>query len=73
MATKKENIIISVSDNTYLSNKHYEFFKNCLIVAIIEESEDKITLNLQKLLAKHAKISIKKSECSLQNLLNLIN
>ncbi len=69
---KKENVVISISDDMFLSNEHYKFFENSLVFLIIDEKVGKIQKNIQNLLKKHVNFTFDKNEISTNDIIKII-
>lgn len=58
----KENVIISIPNDVYVSNKNYELFKDVLTIFIERKESKEVLKNIQKLIKKHCKIVIKQEK-----------
>ena len=56
-----DNFIMSISNETYLSNDNYKLFENATTILLEKKEDDKTLRNIQKLLKKHCKIIIKQN------------
>lgn len=69
---KAEKQVISVCNNSFLSNKNYELFKDQLTIIVEKQEKEKILKNIQKLIKKHCKICLKQEKIDLNLLKNNI-
>ncbi len=70
LSTDKQ--VISICNNSFLSNKNYELFKNELIICVEKIEENKILKNIEKLIKKHSLICLKQEKIDLNQLKNNI-
>ena len=67
-----DNFIMSISNEVYLSNENYKLFENTLTLLMEKKEDDKILINIQKLLKKHCKITIKQDKIEMKKILNIV-
>ena len=70
--TQQKDIILSVSNDTFVSNENYKLFQNFVTIFIEKKETDKILKNIQKLIKKHCKITIKQEKIDINKILNII-
>ena len=69
---KKEKVIISMSDDMFLSNEHYKIFENSLTILILDEKLGKIKKNIQNLIKKHVKFAFAKNDIKTEDVIKII-
>ena len=69
---KKEKVIISMSDDMFLSNEHYKILENSLTILILDEKLGKIKKNIQNLIKKHAKFAFAKNDIKTEDVIKII-
>lgn len=67
-----DNVVLSVNDDTFLSNNNYLIFKDVLTICVEKKENDKILNNIQKLIKKHCKLVIKQENFEINSILNKI-
>ena len=67
-----DNVVLSVNDDTFLSNNNYLIFKDVLTICVDKKENDKILNNIQKLIKKHCKLVIKQENFEINSILNKI-
>lgn len=69
---KKEKVIISMSDDMFLSNEHYKILENSLTILILDEKLGKIKKNIQNLIKKHVKFAFDKNDIKTEDVIKII-
>ena len=69
---KKEKVIISMSDDMFLSNEHYKILENSLTILILHEKLGKIKKNIQNLIKKHVKFAFAKNDIKTEDVIKII-
>lgn len=69
---KKEKVIISMSDDMFLSNEHYKILENSLTILILDEKLGKIKKNIQNLIKKHVKFAFAKNDIKTEDVIKII-
>ncbi len=64
--------VVSICNNSFLSNRNYELFEKELIICVEKKEENKLLKNIQKLIKKHSKICLKQEKIDLNQLKNNI-
>ncbi len=72
LASKKDNVVISIPDNMYLSNAGYKFFKNSISIAIKLRKVDDIREKIQNFLSDRVKFVLDEENCEIDKILDLI-
>lgn len=70
--TKRENIVLCVKDNTFLSNENYSVCSNSLVITIEKQNLNKIENNIQNLLKQHSTFCVLQSELTIEKMINLL-
>ena len=70
--SNKENVIICMSDDMFLSNEHYKNFENDETILIIDENLDKIKKNIQNLIKEHVKHVFNKKDIKTNDIIKII-
>lgn len=68
----KDKIVISMSDDLFLSNKCYKKFEKSLKILVKIEKNDKIEANLQILLEKYCDIVINEKDIDFDKLIKML-
>ncbi len=68
----RQQIVISVPNDTFLSNQNHLLFKDFLTICVEIKINEKINKNIQKLIKKYSKITIKQEKIKLNQLKNNI-
>lgn len=69
---KKEKVIISMSDDMFLSNEHYKILENSLTILILDEKLGKIKKNIQNSIKKHVKFAFAKNDIKTEDVIKII-
>ena len=69
---KFDDIVLAISNNSYLSNENYKLFKDDVTICVEKEENEKILKNLQNLIKKHCKISINQQNYDISMLIDEI-
>lgn len=69
---QQKNIVLSISNESFLSNRNYEVLNDFFIILIEKKEDNKILKNIQKIIKKHCKIAIKQENISINEILNII-
>ena len=69
---KKEKVIISMSDDMFLSNEHYKILENSLTILILDEKLGKIKKNIQNIIKKHVKFAFAKNDIKTEDVIKII-
>ena len=69
---KKEKVIISMSDDMFLSDEHYKILENSLTILILDEKLGKIKKNIQNLIKKHVKFAFAKNDIKTEDVIKII-
>jgi len=69
---QKYDVVISIRDDSFLSNEHYELFADSLTILIEREETDKIRNNIQNLIKKHCKMSFSQENFDFNKFLSII-
>lgn len=67
-----DNFVMSISNEIYLSNEHCKLFENAITIMLEKKEDDKILINIQKLLKKHCKFAIKQEKIEMKKILNIV-
>ena len=67
----EDNVVVSFPDDVVLSNKNYKYLKNNLILFINSQNNNKIQLNLKKLI-KNINIEINKENYNFEDIIKKI-
>ena len=69
---QQKNIVLSISNESFLSNRNYEVLNDFFIILIEKKEDKKILKNIQKIIKKHCKIAIKQENININEILNII-
>lgn len=69
---KKEKVVISMSDDMFLSNEHYKILENSLTILILDEKLGKIKKNIQNSIKKHVKFAFAKNDIKTEDVIKII-
>lgn len=64
----KDNVVLSVSNNSFLANLKNDLFNKSFTILIERKENEKLSKNIQKLIKKYCKISLKQEKINLNNL-----
>ena len=70
--SKKEKVVITITDDEFISNGNYKLFKNSFIILLEIDTSNKIKQNIQKLIKKHCETSVIIKNLEINNLISKI-
>ena len=68
-----ENVIISLTDDEFISNENYMLFDNSFVILLEVGYKNNIKENIQKLIKKHCNYSVDVKKIKINSLVKVIN